>query len=242
MSKKNKNRQNQNIHEEELTLSGKINNFLYQHRKVMIITFSALAVLFLAIVLGSYMISMQKANAIEEIETIVLDFEKFKTKELKNSLDELTPEEKKLLQEKEETVIQGLLKFAGKSSYVGYMANAEIAEIYYLSKNWEKALDAYEKASKCVPSSYAMGPALFNAAICAEEIGNTEKALEMYKKAGEAVDFPFRARSLFNAARLQEQSDTEVAIEIYNKIASDYANTEWAKLSKTRVIQLELKK
>ena len=49
------------------------------------------------------------------------------------------------------------------------------------------------------------------------------------------------AKALFNLARLQEsKGDVATAIETYNTLISRNPSDEWAKLAKSRVMDLEL--
>ncbi|MEL3909255.1 MAG: tetratricopeptide repeat protein [Treponemataceae bacterium] len=224
----------------KLTLSDRLNNFFTQNRKTLLIVLLDVLVFFLALVGWFAFVENQQISAIAKIETLVVDFEKFKSEELKNALDSLTEEEKKLLADKENALIESLIPYTDKNNYAGFMAAQQIADIYFKNENFEKALSFYEKIN--LPSSkYVTGVSLFNAAACADELGQSEKAIELYNKAANCEDFPFKARAFFNIARVQENTNKERAIEGYKKIISEYPNTEWAYLSKTRIIELELK-
>ncbi len=167
--------------------------------------------------------------------------------ENKNETDEMKSEKETEeviapeIVEKEDSKIEELKALAGKSStYASFRANTAIAEIYFQRKNYEEALKFYELASKASDTSYIAGVAYFNAASCADELGNAEKALEFYKKASEIKDFPLVPRAMFNAGRIYEaQNKPEEAITAYNKLLEKYPKNEWAFLAKSRVIIIE---
>lgn len=224
----------------EFTLADKLNNFFTQNRKALLIFLSATLAVFLVLVGWLAFLENQQKSAIAKIETLVVDFEKFKSENLKNALDSLTEEEKKLLTEKENTLIESLIPYASENNYVGFMANQQIADIYFKNNDFEKALSFYEKI-KLPNSQYVAGVLFFNTATCADELEQNEKAIEFYNKAATCENFPFKARAFFNIARVQENTGKEQAIEAYKKVISEYPNTEWAHLSKTRIIELNLK-
>ncbi|WP_252723557.1 tetratricopeptide repeat protein [Treponema pedis] len=125
------------------------------------------------------------------------------------------------------------------SSYSAFRANTAIAEIYFQRKSYEEALKYYELAALAVKNSYAAGVAYFNAASCADESGNNEKALEFYEKAATIENFPLIPRALFNAGRIYEaMSKKDEAVSRYNKLLESYPKNEWALLAKSRIIDI----
>lgn len=223
----------------EMTISDKLNDFFSRHRKSVIIVSISVLVVVAAVIAAVVIVDNTKKNEIATIETVILDFEKFKVDKLKNSLDSLTEEEKTMFEAEKTKVIEKLSAYRHKKNYAGFMANQEIADIYFADGNFEKALAAYE----CITlgkDNYTSGVLFFNAACCADELGQSEKAADLYAKAGQCENFPFRERALFNAARVQENIDKAKAMEAYKQLVADYPNTEWASLSKTRLIELGL--
>ena len=104
---------------------------------------------------------------------------------------------------------------------------------------YEDALKFYELAAKAVKNSYVEGVASFNAAACADELGDKEKALAYYERASKVENFPLIPRALFNTGRLYEAlSKKEDAILSYNRLLEKYPQNEWALLAKSRIIVL----
>lgn len=226
-------------HDEKVTLSDKINNFFEQNRKKVLIVFAGIFIAVIAVVVSFMIFENKKKSAMGKIETLILKFEKFKSDNLKNSSDSLTEEEKKKLAEAENALIEKLAAYSDNNNYAGFMACQQIADIYFRNNDFEKALTYYEKLN--LPKDrYISGVMAYNAGTCADELGRNEKAIEFYKKAMDNTEFPFKARALFNVARVQENLDVKLAIDSYNKVLADYPDTEWASLSKTRIIELGL--
>ncbi len=142
---------------------------------------------------------------------------------------------------KEDDAIAELSEIAKKTSgYASFRANTAIAEIYFARKNYAEALKFYENASVSSKSSYTSGVACFNAATCADELGNNETALEFYQKAVAVEDFPLVPRAMFNAGRIFEAlAKPEEAISAYNKLLEKFPKNEWALLAKSRIIVIE---
>lgn len=227
------------MEEIEFTITDKVNSFFVKNRKVLLIVFGVVFAVVL-VVIGSLVFFEHKGKVdIAEIETIIIDFEKFKKDNIKNTYDSLTEAEKKLLSDEEIKVIEKLSKHINANNYSAFMAIQQIADIYFKNREFEKALSFYEKAP--ISNKYICGVLFFNAGTCADELGQTDKAIQFYNKASECIDFPFKARALFNVARVQESTDTSKAVETYNSIIAKYPNTEWSNLSKTRLIELKLK-
>lgn len=224
----------------ELTISDKINDFFVRNRKILLIIL-ALVLLVVLIVIGVVVFfDTQRTTAINEIEAAIADFQKFKTEKIKNADNSLSDEEKKLLTDKETKLIETLSKYSEQKNYAGFMAIQQIGDIYFKNGDFEKALHFYEKMPLSA-NRYPSGILLFNAAMCADELGQNEKAMRLFIEASGCTEFPFKARALFNAARVQESLDGVKAIETYKQLIASYPDTQWANLAKTRVIELELK-
>ena len=72
-------------------------------------------------------------------------------------------------------------------------------------RDWKNAQEQYIAAGKALPKGYTIGINYYNAAVCADELGNQEEALGYYTKASEIENFPLKSRAMFNIGRLEEQ-------------------------------------
>ncbi|MGP1588085.1 MAG: tetratricopeptide repeat protein [Treponemataceae bacterium] len=114
-----------------------------------------------------------------------------------------------------------------------------IAKIHMERKEYAESLSYWEKACGCDKKSYLAGISNFNAAVCFEQENNLEQAKACYMKAADNKNFIPKPHALFCAARVSElQEMKDEAINIYGKIIDSYAEDEWAKLAKSRIIAL----
>lgn len=233
--------------EENKDLAQKINDFLVQYRKIVLGILVCILVAVAGVIVWFVIGENSKKTSVTSVEKIIYELEDFKREDrAKNPSSENDAEDNEknvsaAVKEAEDKAIEELkplgLKYS--SSYAGFRANTTIAEIYFQRKMYEDALKFYELAAKAVKNSYIEGVASFNAAACADELGDKEKALAYYERASKVENFPLIPRALFNTGRLYEAlSKKEDAILSYNKLLEKYPQNEWALLAKSRIIVL----
>lgn len=228
--------------EENKDLAQKINDFLTANRKIVLMLFALIIIAVMGVIIWSYALESSRKTSVTQVERIIYDLEEFKQEN--KAEDTGSDTEKKTsnaVKEMEDKSIEELkllgVKYA--HSYAGFRANTVIAEIYFERKMYEDALKFYELAADAVKNSYVEGLASFNAAACADELGNNEKALSYYERASKVENFPLIPRALFNVGRLYEAlSKKDEAILSYNKLLEKYPQNEWALLAKSRIIVL----
>jgi tetratricopeptide (TPR) repeat protein len=139
-------------------------------------------------------------------------------------------------------LLEELEAFAAKQSgYPGTRAYTIIANIRGDQKNWAEAEQAWTRAAQRGAKTYLAPVALFNAAVAAEERGNLENAIELYRQTIDYADiFPAAARALFSVGRLWEaQQKKEAAIEAYQELIDKWpGETAWTSLANSRIIAL----
>ena len=92
-----------------------------------------------------------------------------------------------------------------------------------------------------MPKQYTAGIAYFNAAACADELQQYEKALDFYTLSAAAEEFSLKPRALFNIGRIEEMlAHSDKAVDAYTKLIEAYPDNEWALLGKSRVIALSI--
>ena len=233
--------------EENKDLAQKINDFLVQYRKIVLGIVICILVAVAGVIVWFVTAENSKKTSVTSVEKIIYELEDFKREDrAKNPSSENDAEDNEknvsaAVKEAEDKAIEELkplgLKYS--SSYAGFRANTTIAEIYFQRKMYEDALKFYELAAKAVKNSYIEGVASFNAAACADELGDKEKALAYYERASKVENFPLIPRALFNTGRLYEAlSKKEDAIFSYNRLLERYPQNEWALLAKSRIIVL----
>lgn len=233
------------LEQENKDLAQKVNDFLLANRKPVLIILVCILIAVVASITVYAVSAKMKRQAIADVERVIYDLEEFKTKykaENEKANDgektDTVPEE---IKAEEDKAIEKLLSLTVKrpASYSAFRANTVIAEIYFQRKSYEDALKYYDLAAHSVESSYTAGVAYFNAAVCADELSNNEKALELYEKASKVQGFPLVPRALFNAGRIYEAlGKTEEAVTTYNTLLATYPKNDWALLAKSRIIVL----
>ena len=106
--------------------------------------------------------------------------------------------------------------------------------VLHEQKDYAGAQAAFEQAYNLNPKIYIAPLALVNAASCAEEQGNTAKALELYNLvASDYAESGAAPKALFNVARIYyQQGNTQLAQASFAQVASYYPNSEYGKLAK----------
>ncbi|MEL3907135.1 MAG: tetratricopeptide repeat protein [Treponema sp.] len=217
--------------EQPLSFSDHCIRFLTENRKPIAVVFAVICVA-AAAALTVVSINGRKAkNASIAAETLITEWMELR---VKNADD---------MQAKEDALIEKLEAQAAAAggTYASFRAYSALGEIYVLRKDWEKGLAAYEKAGQALPKNYTAGIAYFNAAACADELKQYEKALTFYTLSADAEDFPLKPRALFNVGRLHESlSQLDQAVAAYNKLSELYPDNSWTMLAKSRVIALSI--
>jgi len=98
-------------------------------------------------------------------------------------------------------VIQGLLLAA----VLAYAGDLEDANEYFLGGQYRKAITSYERALSSAPNKTQI---YYNLGVCYEKLGNLERAVSYYRKAGGLKDAAARAD------RLQTQLDAVKAAKV----------------------------
>lgn len=119
------------------------------------------------------------------------------------------------------------------SSYASVKSQYLLGLVYYQQQNYTEASDAFMKAYDLNKGIYLAPLSLANAAACAEEGGDSAKALELYNQIYN--DYPesgTAAKALFNVARMYyQQGNTQLAQATFAQVADYYPNSEYGKLA-----------
>ncbi|MDR1972497.1 MAG: tetratricopeptide repeat protein [Treponema sp.] len=213
---------------EAYSLGDRIDNFIQNKRRGILICAGALVVLLAAFVGAAAIRDKLRENAIREVENFAGRYD-----ELRFTIADDTEAAAALLEE--------LSAFAPKASgYPGARAYALIAGIRGDKKEWAEAEQAWREAAKKAGRSYLAPVALFNAAAAAEEQGKTAEAIALY---GECISesFPSSPRAQFAIGRLEEKlGNRENALAAYQALRTNWpADTLWRNLAQSRIISLE---
>ena len=126
------------------------------------------------------------------------------------------------------------------SNIVGLRAQMAAADIYFSNENWSEARDAWLKAATIDEKAYTASVCYYNAAVCSEELNDTDSAITYYEKALAGEYCEFDTHILFSLGRLLEsKSDFAGAAEKYNELKNSYPNDPWTDLAQSRLIALQ---
>jgi tetratricopeptide (TPR) repeat protein len=116
------------------------------------------------------------------------------------------------------------------------------ADIQYERGDWAGARDAWIEAASKGKATHLAPVSLFNAAVADEEAGETDAALENYRKALGFTEFSSAARAQFAVGRLEEKKgDTVAALAAYRAVIEKWPSyTDWTNLAYSRILAIEL--
>jgi len=224
------------VHEkgtDKVTLSQKINDFLVNNRVILISLLAIFVVALIGLVTVSIVTDYKNKAAYATVEQVTADWDKARSATDKTGLATA-----------EDGFIVSLQKVASSNrhSYAGGRADMTIAEIYFSRKDWKNAQEQFLAAAKAAPDAYICGLNYYNAAACADELGNADDAVTYFNKALSLDNFNLKPRAMFNIGRIEEQrSNKEAAIASYEKMAEQFPDDEWTLLAKSRIIALQIK-
>lgn len=211
---------------EKKSSSETLNGFLEKNK---VILFSVLGALVAAVVIYVVVVSVsaksteKSLTVIEEVTYKLTDASEVSESELAAALEGVTP-------------------YLSKGGVVGVRANMVAAEVAFQKKDYAAALDYWKAAGAKGKKSYTAPLTYFNMAVCCEELGNLSEAADSYKKAADVSDFVMKAHALFSLGRVYEAlNENEKAAEAYNSLVSANPEDSWAKVAKTRLIDMKIK-
>ena len=145
--------------------------------------------------------------------------------------------------EAKNNVIAGAEELAkNPKNYPGAKANLILADVAFDDGDYNKAIELYSLVASSQTKTFLREVALMSLAASYEEKGDKAAALKVYNDFFDEYDTEsfYSSRALFNAARLTEETDKALAISIYEQLIAYFEsyNSEYAKLAKSRVAQL----
>jgi len=210
------------------SVTERLNEFVFAHRKIIITVFLALLTALIVLVVVTVVTEHRNTTALEAVEQLFAELDRSRTDGVVDS-------------ETEERVIQSLLTVAEKNSrsLAGARAWLTVAEIYFARSDWETAATHYESAARAAPQAYTAPLAWFNAGMSADNAGDSETAAMAFAQAASHTSFAWNARAWFNLGRIHDQAGrTAEAVEAFQQLAALYPDNQYTKLAKSRLIVL----
>ena len=222
--------------ESELTFSEKLNAFLHRNRKLIIIGFLAIVVTLSVFIVASIVRERIQTNALTRLDELMQRHEEIQPFIGSDRPDALTRQIELFV------LLEDLAEFGRRNSgFAAARAYTIRAEISWELENWDDAEQAWIEAARAAGRSYLAPISFYNAAVAAEEQGNTESAIAHYRSALAFGDiFPAAARAQFSVGRIEElRNNREAAIAAYRNILNSWPDDPvWSDLAQTRLIIL----
>ncbi|MCR4821360.1 MAG: tetratricopeptide repeat protein [Treponema sp.] len=214
---------------EKETIATSLNSALEKSKGLVMAICAVVLVVILAVALFATVKSKSTEKGIEQIDSI--------SYALTNEAAELSAEDVSARQTK---ALEDLSSLTDKGGIVGLRANMLTAEIKFAQKKYDEARSAWLKANEKKAKAYTSSLCFYNAAVCSEELNDTDSALSYYKSATEDSDFLLIDHALFSLGRVNESAGKyEEAKAAYDKLVELHSTSSWGQLAKSRLISLK---
>ncbi|WP_294430248.1 tetratricopeptide repeat protein [uncultured Treponema sp.] len=218
---------------EKETLATSLNSALEKSKGLVFAVAAVVVLVIVAVAVVATVKSKATANGIEQIDTISYNLTNVSSEEKDLSAEDIAARQTKALEE--------LASLSGKSGVVGLRANMLVAEIKFAQKNYEEARAAWLKAAEVKKNAYTASLCYYNAAVCSENLGDTENAVAYYKSASEDKDFLLVDHALFSLGRVNESAQKyEDAKAAYEKLSELHPTSSWAQMAQSQLISLKV--
>lgn len=228
---KNKDKEVQLTASEKMTQS--VDSWLGRHIKLIAsIVIAVVAVIVIAAIV-TVVVNNNQSKRYEKLDAVTASFAEF------SAMDG----DAEGYAEAKNNVIAGAEELAkNPKNYPGAKANLILADMAFDDGDYNKAIELYSLVASSQTKTFLREVALMSLAASYEENGDKAAALKVYNDFFDEYDTEsfYSSRALFNAARLTEETDKALAISIYEQLIAYFEsyNSEYAKLAKSRVAQL----
>ena len=228
---KNKDKEVQLTASEKMTQS--VDSWLGRHIKLIAsIVIAVVAVIVIAAIV-TVVVNNNQSKRYEKLDAVTASYAEF------SAMDG----DAEGYAEAKNNVIAGAEELAkNPKNYPGAKANLILADMAFDDGDYNKAIELYSLVASSQKKTFLREVALMSLAASYEEKGDKAAALKVYNDFFDEYDTEsfYSSRALFNAARLTEETDKALAISIYEQLIAYFEsyNSEYAKLAKSRVAQL----
>ena len=228
---KNKDKEVQLTASEKMTQS--VDSWLGRHIKLIAsIVIAVVAVIVIAAIV-TVVVNNDQSKRYEKLDAVTASYAEF------SAMDG----DAEGYAEAKNNVIAGAEELAkNPKNYPGAKANLILADMAFDDGDYNKAIELYSLVASSQTKTFLREVALMSLAASYEENGDKAAALKVYNDFFDEYDTEsfYSSRALFNAARLTEETDKALAISIYEQLIAYFEsyNSEYAKLAKSRVAQL----
>lgn len=219
---------------EKLSTSEKLEQFLQKNRKPLLISVSVIVLGLIVFGIVTTVQSRRMTDFTERVETVQQRFNQEYTSADADERDAISAE----LQSDLADILGSVRR--GYPALRALMISGELA---YQEERFADAKEYFLKAADEYSRTYLAPVALMNAAVTSEKLEDIDRSIELFQRIVDSYSDTFQGapRALLNIGRLYEtQENIDAAVIAYEQITEDYAGSEWAKLARTRLIQIEI--
>lgn len=147
------------------------------------------------------------------------------------------------LAERQRTALSNIDPYLSMGGIAGVRANMFAADIYFAQEKFDESKKCWlNAASKGKKNTYIVSLCNFNAAACAEELGDSKEALSLYESVAKDENFPARNRAYFNSSRIKEANGDIEGAKLDAEAVSTLGNgtDTWTSLAKTKLLKMKL--
>ena len=228
---KNKDKEVQLTASEKMTQS--VDSWLGRHIKLIAsIVIAVVAVIVIAAIV-TVVVNNNQSKRYEKLDAVTASYAEFSA--MDGDAEGYAEAKNNVIAEAEELA-------KNPKNYPGAKANLILADMAFDDGDYNKAIELYSLVASSQTKTFLREVALMSLAASYEENGDKAAALKVYNDFFDEYDTEsfYSSRALFNAARLTEETDKALAISIYEQLIAYFEsyNSEYAKLAKSRVAQL----
>lgn len=166
------------------------------------------------------------AESYENVEKVIAEWDKKNDEDKQKEFDNAIKTTNKFLSKYKTGVFHNRVKF-----YRG--------ELYFKQKKYDNALEDFIAVSKD-NSFYLASKALFNQAVCYENLNKPDEAIKTYNSYLKSKNNYLAAEALFSIARIYEFSkDKENALKYFRQLEVEFPDSELKDTAKQRILFIE---
>jgi tetratricopeptide (TPR) repeat protein len=228
MSLKSKNKENKimKMNEKKDTVAS-VGSFIERYKTAIIIVFVVVIVALIAVIATSAISKHVRKSGFEKLDALTVQLSNAQSGDIVDS------------KSVQDILVKAKDLASSTSGIVSTRAYMFAADIDFSNKNWEYSKESWLNAANAI-NAYTTPICYYNAAVCAEEMGDMDSAIENYKKAVADESFALAPRGYFNIGRIEQQrGNFAAAAENYTKLTDKFSGNDWANLAETCLISLK---
>jgi TolA-binding protein len=208
----------------------RLTDFLHRYRVVLLVTLIVLVVFVVA-----YFSWSELHKRTRERSTLMAE----RAQELYEQW--LQAEERESLEQELEQLIDQIVDRYPRQ-YAAQRAFFIRGNVAFENEQWQQAADSYQALADSFPEAYLAPLSLFNAGAAYEQADELDQAIAAYQAVAEEHPESFLVpHALFSLGRLYEaREEFENAFQMYDRLEDEYPLSNWTKIGRNRIIELEI--